>query len=457
MTVPPPSALPLQPGDTLLGKYRVDRVLGKGGMGMVVAAQHLHLGGLFAIKIMLPEMLDNPEAIGRFLREAQASSRLRSEHVARVHDVGTLETGVPYMVLEYLEGQDLDRELMSRGVLGVGQAAAYVAQVAEALIEAHAQGIVHRDLKPANLFLTRRANGSSCIKVLDFGISKDITAGNQGAQKLTQTGSIMGSPHYMSPEQLIDSKNVDPRSDIWALGIILYELVTGMMPFNAETMPEIVAKVLSTQPTPLRTLRPDIPPEFEAIVQRCTEKERDKRFSSAGEFLAALRPFIREGDAVPAGAMADVRMGGPARGAQSDTAWDKETIAAKSAPSLTKAVAPGRKWMMIVAFGAVAMLGLVALVFLGSSSGETKEPIMPVSSVERTRQTAEGASNTPESPTAARSIPVQAASSSGANTSPPAKDGPVTTVKTSPPVTTASAPASATTSTKKKKVKGFDE
>jgi serine/threonine-protein kinase len=330
---------------------------------------------------------------------------------------------------------------MSRGVLGVGQAAAYVAQVAEALIEAHAQGIVHRDLKPANLFLTRRANGSSCIKVLDFGISKDITAGNQGAQKLTQTGSIMGSPHYMSPEQLIDSKNVDP----------------GMMPFNAETMPEIVAKVLSTQPTPLRTLRPDIPPEFEAIVQRCTEKERDKRFSSAGEFLAALRPFIREGDAVPAGAMADVRMGGPARGAQSDTAWDKETIAAKSAPSLTKAVAPGRKWMMIVAFGAVAMLGLVALVFLGSSSGETKEPIMPVSSVERTRQTAEGASNTPESPTAARSIPVQAASSSGANTSPPAKDGPVTTVKTSPPVTTASAPASATTSTKKKKVKGFDE
>lgn len=267
----------------------------------------------------------------------------------------------------------------------------------------------------------------------------------------------MGSPHYMSPEQLIDSKNVDPRSDIWALGIILYELVTGMMPFNAETMPEIVAKVLSTHPTPLRTLRPDIPLEFEALVQRCTEKERDKRFSSAGEFLAALRPFIREGDAVPAGAMAGLRVGGPARGGQSDTAWDKETIAAISAPSLTKAIAPGRKWMMIVAFGAVAMLGFVALVFLGSSTGETKEPITPVSSVEPARQTAGATSNAAESPTAVQGIPAQAASSSATNAMPPAKDGLVTTVKTSPPVTMASAPASATTSTKKKKVKGFDE
>lgn len=270
-----PSHPTLQPGDVLVGKYRIERELGKGGMGVVVAARHIQLGELFAIKIMLPEMLDHPEALARFLREAQASARLHGEHVARVHDVGTLESGIPYMVLEYLEGTDLDNVLVSRSALGLGEAAAYVLQVGEALLEAHGQGIVHRDLKPANLFLTRRANGSPCVKVLDFGISKDVTGANNVTPKLTKTGSIMGSPHYMSPEQLVDSKNVDARSDIWALGIVSYELVTGTLPFSAETMPEIIAKVLSLQPPPPSQVRPGIPPAFDALLARCTEKNRD--------------------------------------------------------------------------------------------------------------------------------------------------------------------------------------
>lgn len=443
--------VPFQPGDVLLGKYRVDRVLGKGGMGMVVAAQHVHLGGLFAIKIMLPEMLDNPEAVGRFLREAQASSRLRSEHVARVHDVGTLENGIPYMVLEYLEGQDLDRELTSRGVLGVGQSAAYMAQVAEALIEAHAAGIVHRDLKPANLFLTRRANGSSCIKVLDFGISKDVTAGNQAAQKLTQTGSIMGSPHYMSPEQLIDSKNVDARSDIWALGIILYELVTGRMPFNAETMPEIVARVLSTNPPPPSKLRPDLPPVFEALILKCIEKERDNRFQSVQEFLNALKPFVNEQD------IASRRNLLAAPGsASSETKWERETVAAVPAPTMRSGSAARPKWLVMAAVGGVAMLGILGVVLVGPRQGDTAEHTRVEVSQTAPNVSANSAVAVPiaEPPVTAESSQIESSTVPAS-----AKVGVGSAVRpTGPNLPTSAAPVLTTsTSTKKKKVKGFEE
>lgn len=443
--------IPFQPGDVLLGKYRVDRVLGKGGMGMVVAAQHVQLGGLFAIKIMLPEMLDNPEAVGRFLREAQASSRLRSEHVVRVHDVGTLENGIPYMVLEYLEGQDLDRELTSRGVLGVGQSAAYLAQVAEALIEAHAAGIVHRDLKPANLFLTRRANGSSCIKVLDFGISKDVTAGNQAAQKLTQTGSIMGSPHYMSPEQLIDSKNVDARSDIWALGIILYELVTGRMPFHAETMPEIVARVLSTTPPAPITLRPDLPPAFEAIILKCIEKERDNRFQSVQEFLNALKPFVNEQENP-----SRVSLPIAPSAALSATKWEQETIAAVPAPTMRSGAAANRKWLVMAAVGGVAMLGILGFVLVGSRQGGTAEQPRVEVSHAPANVSANSASTVPMA-----EPPVSAESSQTEPSTVPAtaKVGVGTVIRPTGPNPPTSAPPVVTTSTstKKKKVKGFEE
>lgn len=283
----------VQTGDVLLGKYRVERVLGQGGMGIVVAARHMHLGELFAIKMLLPEAMAHAEAVERFLREARASAKLKGEHVARVHDVGSLENGMPYMVLEHLDGQDLKKVVKSRGGLPLDEAALYVYQACEAVSEAHANGIVHRDLKPANLFLIRRPNGSPCVKVLDFGISKELDPTNQMNSDLTRTGAFMGSPLYMSPEQMANIKAADIRTDIWALGVILYELAVGHVPFMAQAVTELVTKVLTTSPIPPSQARPGIPTAFDAIVFKCLEKRPEHRFQSVQELMAQLLPYVQ--------------------------------------------------------------------------------------------------------------------------------------------------------------------
>ncbi|HVJ20233.1 MAG TPA: serine/threonine-protein kinase, partial [Polyangiaceae bacterium] len=214
---------PVREGDLLAGKYRVERVIGVGGMGVVVAARHLHLDVRVALKFLLPSLKQDGEIVARFLREGQAAARIKSEHVGRIMDVGSFDDGSPYLVMEYLEGRDLAAELASRGRLSVAEAVAHVLQALEALAEAHQSGIVHRDLKPSNLFLTRRADGSALIKVLDFGISK-AAFGEGGEAVLTRSQGIMGSPQYMSPEQIRSAKRVDQRSDIWSTGVILHEL-----------------------------------------------------------------------------------------------------------------------------------------------------------------------------------------------------------------------------------------
>ncbi|MBN2195002.1 MAG: protein kinase [Polyangiaceae bacterium] len=279
---------PVGPGDILAGKYLVERVLGEGGMGVVVSAIHQQLGQRVAVKFLLPEFCAHAEPVARFLREAQAAVRVQSEHVARVIDVGTLESGAPFMVMEFLSGRDLSSEIAARGVLPVEEAVSYVLQACEAIAEAHAMGIVHRDLKPANLFLTRRADGSPLVKVLDFGISKS-TVGPGGAMNLTSTQSVMGSPLYMSPEQLKSSKNVDQRTDIWSLGVILHELVAGSPPFHAETVSALIVTVVSDPAPPLRSLRADAPPELEAVVLRCLEKDPARRVPHVGTLALALQ------------------------------------------------------------------------------------------------------------------------------------------------------------------------
>ena len=233
-----------QPGDVLAGKYRVERVLGSGGMGVVVAAMHLTLQERVALKFLLPEGAKKEETVTRFLREARAAAKIKSEHVARVSDVGTLESGAPYLVMEYLDGSDLSALLRRDGPLPPRDAVEYVLQACEALAEAHAVGIVHRDLKPANLFLARHAGGAPRIKVLDFGISK-LTARDPSMPpddpSMTRTRAWLGSPLYMSPEQMRSARDVDTRTDIWALGVILYELLSGKPPFDGETFPELCA------------------------------------------------------------------------------------------------------------------------------------------------------------------------------------------------------------------------
>ncbi|HEY6561597.1 MAG TPA: protein kinase [Polyangiaceae bacterium] len=281
----------VQTGDVLAGKYRVERVLGKGGMGFVVAAIHTQLDERVAVKFLMPELCQQEEPVARFLREARAAVRIRSEHVARVLDVGVLDDGAPYMVMEYLDGQDLSAELDRRMQLGVHEAVDYVLQACEAIAEAHARGIVHRDLKPANLFLSRRPDGSPLVKVLDFGISKAIVSDAEAPASLTATQSLLGSPHYMSPEQVRKPKMVDARTDIWSLGVILYELLTGSLPFSAENAMSVLAAVVS-DPTPrLRETRPDIPEGLEAIVMRCLSKEPAQRYADVAEFAEALAPF----------------------------------------------------------------------------------------------------------------------------------------------------------------------
>jgi eukaryotic-like serine/threonine-protein kinase len=280
-------------GDILAGKFRIERVLGIGGMGMVVSAMHLHLDERVAIKFLLPEALANPEAVARFGREARAAVKIRSEHVARVIDVGALETGAPYMVMELLRGRDLSTVIRDSGALPVVTAVEYILQACEALAEAHALGIVHRDLKPANLFLTTRADGSPCVKVLDFGISKVTQASGSGSDMgMTRTQSIMGSPLYMSPEQMASARDVDQRSDIWAVGTVLYELITGSVPFVAETMPQLCTLILHAEPPPPRSLQPGIPAQLEAVIMRCLRKHRGDRYDNVGTLAADLAPFV---------------------------------------------------------------------------------------------------------------------------------------------------------------------
>jgi serine/threonine-protein kinase len=283
---------PVQEGQVLAGKYRIERILGVGGMGVVVSALHLQLDERVALKFLLPEALTNPEAVARFAREARAAVKIKSVHVARVSDVGTLETGAPYMVMEFLQGQDLSAVIRDRGALPYADAVDLVLQACEALSEAHALGIVHRDLKPANLFLITAADGSPCIKVLDFGISKIISADSSGHDYgMTKTHAIIGSPLYMSPEQMQSSRDVDGRSDIWAVGIILFELLAARPPFLADTMPQLCAAILQGAAPSPRQYRPDLPPGLEAAILRCLEKDRTLRFANVGELAAALAPF----------------------------------------------------------------------------------------------------------------------------------------------------------------------
>ena len=276
-------------GEIVAGKYRLDRVLGRGGMGLVMAATHLQLQQRVALKFLRAEMLENPQVIARFMREAQAAARIQGPHVARVLDVGELPSGAPYMVMEYLDGEDLEQTLRRRGALPVAEAVDMVLEGAEAVAEAHTLGIVHRDLKPANLFLARYPGGRQIVKVLDFGISKvQEPAGSPG---LTQPAAMFGSPPYMAPEQVRSARAADPRSDIWSLGAVLYELLTQSVPFPAESYQAQFAAILLNEPTPPRTLRPELPSGLDAAIMRCLRKDPGQRFQEAASLAFALAPF----------------------------------------------------------------------------------------------------------------------------------------------------------------------
>jgi serine/threonine protein kinase len=282
---------PIKVGDVIAGKYQIERVLGAGGMGVVMAARHLKLGERVAIKFLQREVLMDPIRVERFLREGRACARIRGEHIARVYDIGTLENDAPYIVMEYLRGSDLSALVKQRGPLPVNTATEYGLQVCEALAEAHSVGIVHRDLKPANLFVTERSDGSPMIKVIDFGIAK-VIEGADGSVDATKTGEeIRGSPLYMSPEQMRRPRQLDVRSDIWSFGVTLYNLLTGSYPFFSMSVLELCGMIFQEAPAPLREKRADVPPELETVILRCLEKDANKRYQDVGELAAALAEF----------------------------------------------------------------------------------------------------------------------------------------------------------------------
>jgi serine/threonine-protein kinase len=258
-------------------------------MGIVVAATHLELERLVALKFLLPKVLERTDFVTRFSREARHAARLQSEHVARVLDVGALENGAPYIVMEYLEGRDLAQVLAARGALPVEEAVGSVLQAIDAVAEAHSLGTVHRDLKPANLFLAERRSGAPIVKVLDFGLSKSADLAT--AAQVTSVSSILGSPAYMSPEQLLSAPSADARSDVWSLGVVLYELLTAHNPFVWERMPELVAAILNKPERPIAEWCAEVPCGLAEVVHRCLAKDPARRFQTAADLAGALAPF----------------------------------------------------------------------------------------------------------------------------------------------------------------------
>ncbi len=315
-----------------MGKYRVDEHLGAGGMGRVVRASHLYLQQSVAIKVLLPQMTESPSTVARFLREAQAAVRLKSEHTARVIDVGTLPDGRPYMIMEYLEGNDLNQILRHHGPQPPPIVCDLMLQVCEGLAEAHAIGIVHRDIKPSNFFITRRPDGSMLLKILDFGISK---APINYDDNLTQTHSVIGTPSYMAPEQMKSGRDADARSDIWSMGVVMYQLLQGRPPFAADSYAELAIKVAQEPPTPLHV---PLPPGFGSAILRCLEKYPNQRHQNVGELARMLAPYASD----------------PVTAAQIATRTTRILHARAAQPSVEHGALPGQQSLPVGAGGGLA-------------------------------------------------------------------------------------------------------
>jgi eukaryotic-like serine/threonine-protein kinase len=278
-------------GEVLAGKYRVERVLGSGAMGVVVRVTRVEGDGVFALKLLRPSVTRDPVAAKRFLREAEAAGRIESPHVVKIPDMGELATGTPYLVMEYLDGSTLEERLAGGKSLPVVEACELGLQAAEGLAAAHAMGVVHRDIKPSNLYLTTGPDGAELLKIVDFGVSKILDPVGTERPRLTRGQALLGSPLYMSPEQMRSASSAGFRADQWSLGAVLYRMLTGQRPFDAEALTQVCVQVLTGDFLPIASHRSDVPAALGAAIERCLRLEPDERYPDIAELACALAPF----------------------------------------------------------------------------------------------------------------------------------------------------------------------
>jgi eukaryotic-like serine/threonine-protein kinase len=419
---------PVERGDVLDGKYRVEKILGSGGMGTVVAAQHVKLNTRVALKFLHPSLAKDTEAVQRFEREARAAVALKSEHAVRILDVGELKDGSPYLVMEFLVGSDL-AAVVDHGDLAVHEAVGYILQACEAIAEAHSIGIVHRDIKPQNLFLTEGPRGAPLVKVVDFGLAKMLKPSSRQSS-ITQTADVMGSPSYMSPEQVRAAKEVDARSDVWSLGVCLYEMLMRYMPFEGGTLAALSLAVVRDPPRPM--MRDDLPEALAAAVMRCLEKDPGARFPDVVSFAAAIEPFADESIRGAVSRMRLVVSRGESRGMAGSSdpppplssfppppqdespQSDRETRTVAVVDSDRRREAKRRRTFVGVAVGAIAAVTLGALAFVEQSGGPSTASPAASLSISDTVPTAPAVA-----PSASAPLPVETLTPLSASALPP--------------------------------------
>ncbi len=357
----------LAAGALIAEKYRIEGLLASGGMGAVFLASDAALDRKVALKVLLPEHRTDEECIARLMREAKVTARLQSEHALRVYEMGQHDEVGPYVVLELLDGVDLVNLLKRDGPVALEQAILLILQACEVIAEAHERRIVHRDIKPANLFLTSFPSGAPKLKVLDFGVSSDLTT--RDGLSLTRADTILGSPYYMSPEQFRSAKDVDERTDIWSLGTVLYELTTGVLPVEGDSLAELSVKVLTHDVPPPSVHMPALPPAFDAVIARALSRAVGERYASAKEFADALLELLplevgRE----------SLRVGAGVGEERQDPASSSVPTPSVTAPSVSEATPARRRWLMplLAATAATSVFALAAAASALLSAAEPK-------------------------------------------------------------------------------------
>jgi serine/threonine-protein kinase len=380
----------LQAGQIIEGKYRIVRLLGEGGMGAVYEGENVRIHRRVAIKVLHPSAAANADAVQRFEREAQAAGRIGSDHIVEVLDLGNLPEGDRFMVMEFLDGESLSQRIQGRGRLTPQESAGVMIQLLEGLGSAHGAGIIHRDLKPDNVYLVRSKKGQAdFVKILDFGISKFNKLNKDSGMSMTRTGAVMGTPYYMSPEQAKGSKDMDHRSDLYSAGVILYEAITGQVPFNAETFNELIFKIVLETPPPPSQFVPGLDPGFSSIMQKAMAREPNDRFQSAQDFAVALQGYLGTGQGVtfpPAAPMHAPRppMGSTPMLAQTPAPWAQTGGPGQVSQGMPGLPAKRSATPIVVSVALVAVLGvggMVAFKAFGKSPAPAEAVVAPTPTV----------------------------------------------------------------------------